>query len=264
MKQFLKEFKQFTMRGNVLDMAVGVVVGGAFKAIVDALVNNIISPLIGLLFNSDFSDLALMVGDVSIGYGAFITAVLNFLIVSFTLFVVIKAANKAASLRKAPKETPKAPTTKICPIARVRSPLMPRAARTAPASCKAIEKRIYEKRSAELFCRAFFCKKSKEGESRFGGTSLKALYGKDRRWFGQCAARSVNGGAFVGEQRNDLAGQFVAALCVVCVAGSVSGVNDLHRSHVGFHKNPSFYIGEAGKARPGNHGNKRRLYQTAG
>ena len=111
MKQFLKEFKQFTMRGNVLDMAVGVVVGGAFKAIVDALVNNIISPLIGLLFNSDFSDLALMVGDVSIGYGAFITAVLNFLIVSFTLFVVIKAA----SLRKAPKEAPKAPTTKICP-----------------------------------------------------------------------------------------------------------------------------------------------------
>ena len=109
MKQFLKEFKQFTMRGNVLDMAVGVVVGGAFKAIVDALVNNIISPLIGLLFNSDFSDLALMVGDVSIGYGAFITAVLNF------LFVVIKAANKAASLRKAPKEAPKAPTTKICP-----------------------------------------------------------------------------------------------------------------------------------------------------
>ena len=96
-------------------MAVGVVVGGAFKAIVDALVNNIISPLIGLLFNSDFSDLVLMVGDVSIGYGAFITAVLNFLIVSFTLFVVIKAANKAASLRKAPKEAPKAPTTKICP-----------------------------------------------------------------------------------------------------------------------------------------------------
>lgn len=115
MKQFLKELKQFTMRGNVLDMAVGVVVGGAFKAIVDALVNNIISPLIGLLFNSDFSDLALMVGDVSIGYGAFITAVLNFLIVSFALFVVIKAANKAASLRKAPKEAPKAPTTKICP-----------------------------------------------------------------------------------------------------------------------------------------------------
>ena len=115
MKQFLKEFKQFTMRGNVLDMAVGVVVGGTFKAIVDALVNNIISPLIGLLFNSDFSDLALMVGDVSIGYGAFITAVLNFLIVSFTLFVVIKAANKAASLRKAPEEAPKAPTTKICP-----------------------------------------------------------------------------------------------------------------------------------------------------
>ena len=87
----------------------------SYSEAVDALVNNIISPLIGLLFNSDFSDLALMVGDVSIGYGAFITAVLNFLIVSFTLFVVIKAANKAASLRKAPEEAPKAPTTKICP-----------------------------------------------------------------------------------------------------------------------------------------------------
>lgn len=114
MKKFWEEFKAFAMRGNVLDMAVGVVVGGAFKAIVDALVNNIISPLIGLLFNSDFSNLVWMIGDVSVGYGAFITAVLNFLIVSFTLFVVIKAANKAASLRKAP-EAPKAPTTKICP-----------------------------------------------------------------------------------------------------------------------------------------------------
>ena len=114
MKKFFEEFKAFAMRGNVLDMAVGVVVGGAFKAIVDALVNNIISPLIGLLFNSDFSDLVLMVGDVAVGYGAFITAVLNFLIVSFTLFVIVKAANKASSLHKAPEE-PKAPTTKICP-----------------------------------------------------------------------------------------------------------------------------------------------------
>jgi len=58
----------------------------------------------------------------------------------------------------------------------------------------------------------------------------------------------VGGGAFVGEQRNDLAGQLAAALCVVCVAGSVGGVNDLHRSHVGFHKNPSFCIGGAGKS----------------
>ena len=59
---------------------------------------------------------------------------------------------------------------------------------------------------------------------------------------------SVGGGAFVGEQRNDFAGQLAAALCVVCVAGSVGGVNDLHRSHVGFHKNPSFCIGGAGKS----------------
>lgn len=115
MKKFFEEFKQFAMRGNVLDMAVGVVVGAAFKAIVDSLVDNIISPVIGLFFNSDFSDMVLLIGDVEIGYGAFITAVLNFLIVSFTLFVVIKVANKASSLHKAPEE-PKAPTTKECPF----------------------------------------------------------------------------------------------------------------------------------------------------
>ena len=116
MKKFFEEFKQFAMRGNVLDMAVGVVVGGAFKSIVDALVNSIISPLIGLVFNSDFSYLVLTVGNVEIGYGAFITAVLNFIIVAFTLFVIIKAANKASSLRAKPAEAPAAPTTKKCPF----------------------------------------------------------------------------------------------------------------------------------------------------
>lgn len=116
MKKFLEEFKQFAMRGNVLDMAVGVVIGGAFKAIVDALVNNIISPLIGLVFNSDFSALVLTIGEVEVGYGAFLTAVLNFIIVAFTLFVIIKAANAANSLRKKPEEAPAAPTTKKCPF----------------------------------------------------------------------------------------------------------------------------------------------------
>lgn len=122
MKKFLQEFKAFAMRGNVLDLAVGVVVGGAFNTIVTSLVNDIISPLIGLFFNTDFSDLVLTVGDVNIGYGAFLTAVVNFLIVAFTLFVVIKAVNKANSLHKKP-EAPAAPTEKDCPYCFSKIPL---------------------------------------------------------------------------------------------------------------------------------------------
>ena len=113
-QRFFKEFRAFAMRGNVLDMAVGIVVGAAFKSIVDSLVNDIISPVIGLFFNMDFSHVVIQVGQVSIGIGSFLNAVINFLIVALSLFVVIKAANKAASFRKK-KETPAAPTSRICP-----------------------------------------------------------------------------------------------------------------------------------------------------
>ena len=120
MKKLLKEFKDFAMRGNVLDMAVGVVIGAAFKAIVDSLVKDIISPAIGLLVNMDFSALVLTIGDVQILYGSFIMAIVNFLIVAATLFVVVKAANAAASLTTKPEEepAPAAPTTKVCPYCR--------------------------------------------------------------------------------------------------------------------------------------------------
>ena len=91
-KKFFDEFKAFAMRGNVLDMAVGVVVGSAFTAIVNSLVNDIISPIIGV--------------------GSFLNAVINFLIVAFVLFVTIKAINM---LHKKPVEAPKEPTTKKCP-----------------------------------------------------------------------------------------------------------------------------------------------------
>lgn len=116
-KKFLEEFKAFAMRGNVLDMAVGVVVGAAFKAIVDSLVTDIISPLIGILFSADFSSVVLNVNGSPIAIGNFINAVINFIIVAFALFVVIKAANTASSLRKKKEEAPApaAPTTKICP-----------------------------------------------------------------------------------------------------------------------------------------------------
>ncbi len=112
MKKFFKEFRDFAMRGNVLDMAVGVVIGAAFKAIIDSVVNDLISPLIGLVFKSDFSALVFQIGDVTIGYGAFLTAVINFVIVAFVLFLIVKTANKAASIRKKPE---KAPETKKCP-----------------------------------------------------------------------------------------------------------------------------------------------------
>ena len=113
-KKFFDEFKAFAMRGNVLDMAVGVVVGSAFTAIVNSLVNDIISPIIGLFFNADFSDVVIQIGDVGIGVGSFLNAVINFLIVAFVLFVVIKFVN---CLHKKPEEpaAPEEPTTKVCP-----------------------------------------------------------------------------------------------------------------------------------------------------
>lgn len=121
-KKFFEEFKAFAMRGNVVDMAVGLVVGSAFTAIVNSLVNDIISPLIGLFFNADFSDVVIQIGDVGIGVGAFLNAVLNFLIVAFVLFVVIKTMNSLHKKPAAPAE-PKAPTTKVCPYCQTEIPI---------------------------------------------------------------------------------------------------------------------------------------------
>ena len=113
----MKEFKDFAMRGNVIDMAVGVVIGGAFKTIVDSLVKDIIMPPIGFLTGGiDFSSMALKLNDeVSISYGLFINAVISFLIVAFTIFMVIKQFNRVSAM-VAPKEeeAPKEPTTKTC------------------------------------------------------------------------------------------------------------------------------------------------------
>ena len=116
MKSFIKEFKEFAMRGNVMDMAVGVVIGGAFGAIITALVDNIITPIIGSLMGGvNFSKLAITVGKANIGYGAFIQAIIDFLIVAFCIFCLLKAMNKAADLKKKEEEEA-APTTKECPF----------------------------------------------------------------------------------------------------------------------------------------------------
>ena len=114
MKKFLGEFKNFAMRGNVLDMAVGVVVGGAFSAIITSLVNNIITPIIGLLLgNVDFSTLSITIPSAvegvepaSIMYGAFIQSVIDFLIIAFCLFTVVKAINKLHKKKEEPAPEP--------------------------------------------------------------------------------------------------------------------------------------------------------------
>ena len=136
-KNFFEEFKAFAMRGNVLDMAVGVVVGSAFTAIVNSLVNDIISPIIGLFFNADFSDVVIQIGDVGIGVGAFLNAIINFLIVAFVLFLTIKAINM---LHKKPVEEPKEPTTKKCPYCQSEIAIKAVAASTALRSSRASPK----------------------------------------------------------------------------------------------------------------------------
>ena len=98
-KKFFEEFKAFAMRGNVLDMAVGVVVGS-----------------IGLFFNNDFSEVAVKIGDVDLKIGSFISAIINFLIVAFVLFLVLKAFNAVFNKKKEEaEEAPAEPTTKVCP-----------------------------------------------------------------------------------------------------------------------------------------------------
>lgn len=117
MRKFLAEFKEFINRGNVVDMAVGVMIGAAFKGIVDSLVNDIISPIIGLIAQRDFTALSIQFLGVELKYGAFIMAVLNFFIIAAVLFLIVKMMNNLYKIgkKKTSEEAPAAPTTKICP-----------------------------------------------------------------------------------------------------------------------------------------------------
>lgn len=117
MKKFLKEFKEFISRGNVLDLAVGVIIGGAFSTIVTSLTDNIINPLINLIGGAEVQGVIHLPKGQVIDYGAFISAIINFLIMAFVIFVIVKAVNKAASLAgKKEEDAPTAPTTKVCPF----------------------------------------------------------------------------------------------------------------------------------------------------
>lgn len=118
-KGFIAEFKKFITRGNVMDMAVGVIVGGAFTSIVTSLNTDILTPILGIFGGTDFSNLVLKLGTGEnapvLMYGNFITAVINFLITSFVIFLLIKAINVVSDRLSWKKEEKPAPTTKDCP-----------------------------------------------------------------------------------------------------------------------------------------------------
>jgi large conductance mechanosensitive channel len=107
----LKEFKTFVIRGNVLDLAIAVIIGGAFGKIVSSLVNDILMPIIGLIMGGvNFSELSITVGAAVIKWGSFVQTIIDFLIIAFVIFLIVKIAN---SMKKAP--APADPTTKDCP-----------------------------------------------------------------------------------------------------------------------------------------------------
>lgn len=118
----LKEFKEFAMKGNLVDIAVGFVMGAAFKQVVTSFTGGIVSPLIGLIFNADFKDLKYklkdgtlndageMVGDVYLEYGTFLTHVIDFIIVAFVMFLMVKGINKMKKKEEPAPEAPAGPS----------------------------------------------------------------------------------------------------------------------------------------------------------
>ena len=94
MKNFIEEFKAFALRGNVMDMAIGVIIGGAFQAIIKSFIDNIVNPLVGVVFQVDFSSVVIRLGAVNLMIGAFISSVINFILLAIVLFVMVKGINK--------------------------------------------------------------------------------------------------------------------------------------------------------------------------
>lgn len=110
MRHFIDEFKQFISRGNVMDMAVGVIIGGAFSAISTSLINDIIMPILGIFTSSiSFAELSVTINGAVIAYGNFIQAVLNFIIMAFIVFCMIKTMNKLHRKKEEPKAPPAPP-----------------------------------------------------------------------------------------------------------------------------------------------------------
>lgn len=112
MKKFFEEFKAFAMRGNVMDLAVGVIVGGAFSSITTSLINDILMPIVGIFVSeASFANLSVNVGGAVITYGNFIQAVLNFIILALVVFCMVKAVNRVVHKKEeAPPPPPPAPS----------------------------------------------------------------------------------------------------------------------------------------------------------
>jgi large conductance mechanosensitive channel len=114
MKKFLKEFKDFALKGNVMDLAIGVIIGAAFQDIVTSLTDNFINPIIGCIGGAEVQGKIHLMGDQYINYGAFITSVINFIIMAFVIFLLMKGINKLMTIGKKP-EVAAAPLTRKCP-----------------------------------------------------------------------------------------------------------------------------------------------------
>jgi len=107
MKNFIKEFKEFALQGNVMDMAVGVVMGAAFKSIIDALVEDIINPLIGLAFQTDLSSVVVNLPfDITLSIGHFISTIINFILMALVVFMIVKTLNKFKHVEEEVEEEP--------------------------------------------------------------------------------------------------------------------------------------------------------------
>lgn len=117
MKNFLQEFKTFALRGNVIDLAVGVIIGAAFQSVVKSLTDDLISPFLGLFLKMDFSDLSVAVNGVDLRYGSFLTALINFIIMAFLIFLLVKAMNHLSAIgQKNVEDVPEEPAVKNCPF----------------------------------------------------------------------------------------------------------------------------------------------------
>ena len=143
MKKFMKEFKEFAVKGNMIDMAIGVIIGGAFTALVGAFTTNIVNPLLALipgvnslddalkivLKEAVVEDGAVVAEEVAIKFGAFISAIITFLILALIIFMMVKGINKMRAAEEAKKKAaeaaaePAAPTTKICPFCKSEIPI---------------------------------------------------------------------------------------------------------------------------------------------
>ncbi|MDR3148857.1 MAG: large conductance mechanosensitive channel protein MscL [Oscillospiraceae bacterium] len=116
MKKFFTEFKAFALRGNVIDLAMAVIIGAAFQGIVASLTENILSPVLGLLVSENFDALSVTFFGVTLKYGAFITSVINFVIMAFVIFLLMKLIKAISGAKKPEVET--SPATKMCPYCR--------------------------------------------------------------------------------------------------------------------------------------------------